>query len=325
MSVFAKVMREAFLARHARIERAARDAVRIQYRTLHELLRAARRTEWGRRYDFGTIRSAEEFARRVEARDYDAMAPDVERMRRGGSDVMCAGRVRMFARSSGTISSRSKYIPVTREALRGNHLRGMADTVTLYLASNPALRLFEGRTLTLGGSCSRDEHGALTGDLSALTISAAGRLGGVVRAPSLRTALMEDFDAKCEAVCRECAGSRITALAGVPSWNLALLRRLTEFTGRRCVAEVWPDVELFMHGGVSFRPYREAFAEIMGRPINYWECYNASEGFIAVAERAGCDEMRCCLCPTTDATTSSKRRAWRCRWRGSRRAASMRC
>ena len=291
MSVFAKLLRGAFLARCGRIERAARSAVEIQYRTLDELLRRGRRTDFGRTYGLDAVRGPEDFARTVAVFDYESFSPHIERMRRGESDVACKGRVTMFARSSGTTSSRSKYIPVTREALRRNHLRGMADTVSLYLAANPASRLFEGRTLTLGGSCCRDGYGALVGDLSALTLHAAGRMSGAVRAPSLRTALMEDFDAKCEAICRECAAERITALAGVPSWNLALLRRVTEFAGRRMALEVWPDLELFMHGGVSFKPYREAFAEAVGGAINYMECYNASEGFVAVAERAGCEDM----------------------------------
>ncbi len=291
MSVFEKVMRRAFLARYGRMERAARRAVEIQYGTLDELLRNGRRTAFGREHGLADVRGPVEFARAVEVCGYAEFAPYVERMRRGESDVACRGRVGMFARSSGTTSSRSKYIPVTREALRRSHLRGMADAVTLYLAANPASRLFGGRTLTLGGSCRRDEYGALVGDLSALTIMAAGRAAGVLRAPDMRTALMEDFDAKCEAICRCCAGGDITALAGVPSWNLALLRRLLEFTGRSCVLDVWPGMELFMHGGVSFGPYREAFAEVMGGEVNYWECYNASEGFIAAAERAGSGEM----------------------------------
>ena len=171
-----------------------------------------------------------------------------------------------------------------------NHLRGMADVVSLYLAGNPASHLFDGRTLTLGGSC-RVESGALVGDLSALLISAVGRWGEMVRAPSRSAALMADFDAKCEAVCRECAEERIVALAGVPSWNMALLRRLLEYTGRRSVLEVWPDLELFMHGGVSFAPYRSAFVDVMGGKINYLESYNASEGFVAIAGECGSDEM----------------------------------
>ena len=282
-------MREAMLARCRRIERVVGSAVEVQYSTLISLLERGRNTAFGRRYGLDSVHNAEQFAQRVEVFDYDSFEPFVERMRRGESNVTCEGKVTMFARSSGT-SARSKYIPVTQRALRMNHLRGMCDVVSLYLAGNPASHLFDGRTLTLGGSC-RVESGALVGDLSALLISAVGRWGEMMRAPSRRVALMADFDAKCEAVCRECAKERIVALAGVPSWNMALLRRVLEYTGKRSVLEVWPDLELFMHGGVSFAPYRSAFADVMGGKINYLEIYNASEGFIAIAEQYGSDEM----------------------------------
>ena len=282
-------MRGVMLARCRRIERAVCGAVEVQYSTLESLIERGCNTVFGRRYGLNSVHNAEQFARRVEVFDYDSFEPFVERMRRGESNVTCEGRVKMFARSSGT-SARSKYIPVTERALKMNHLRGMADVVSLYLAGNPASHLFDGRTLTLGGSC-RVESGALVGDLSALLISAVGRWGEMVRAPSRSAALMADFDAKCEAVCRECAEERIVALAGVPSWNMALLRRLLEYTGRRSVLEVWPDLELFMHGGVSFAPYRSAFVDVMGGKINYFESYNASEGFVAIAGECGSDEM----------------------------------
>ena len=289
MSVFGKFMRGVMLARCSRIERAVDSAVEVQYSTLESLLERGRNTAFGRRYGLDSVHNAEQFALRVEVFDYDSFEPFVERMRRGESNVTCEGRVTMFARSSGT-SARSKYIPVTQRALRMNHLRGMADVVSLYLAGNPASHLFDGRTLTLGGSC-RVENGTLVGDLSALLISSVGRWGEIMRAPSRSVALMADFDAKCDAVCRECAKERIVALAGVPSWNMALLRRVLEYTGRRSVKEVWPDLELFMHGGVSFAPYRNAFADVMGGKINYMESYNASEGFVAIAEQCGSDEV----------------------------------
>ncbi len=289
MSVFGRFMRGVMLARARRIERAVESAVEVQYSTLDSLLERGRYTAFGREYGLHSVHSAEQFAERVRLFDYDMFEPYVERMRRGESNVTCEGRVEMFARSSGT-SSRSKYIPVTKRALRLNHLRGMADTVTIYLAGNPSSRLFEGRSLTMGGSCHR-EGDALVGDLSALLINYVGRWGEMVRAPSRRAALIEDFDAKCDAICRECEHERITAIAGVPSWNMALLRRLLERTGRRLVLDVWPDLELFMHGGVSFAPYKDAFEDVMGGEINYLESYNASEGFVAIADRCGSNEM----------------------------------
>lgn len=289
MSVFGRFMRGLMLARMHRIECAVDNAVEMQYSMLEMLLEQGRNTDFGRRYALRSVHNAEQFAQRVERFDYDSFEGYVERMRRGERDVSCEGRVRMFARSSGT-SARSKYIPVTERALQMNHLRGMADVVALYLKCNPSSSLFDGRTLTLGGSC-REEWGALVGDLSALLITRAGRWGEILRAPSRQAALIDDFDAKCEAICRECVHERITAIAGVPSWNMALMRRVLEYTGQRSVLDVWPDLELFMHGGVSFRPYREAFADVMGGEINYLESYNASEGFVAIAEWCGSEDM----------------------------------
>ncbi len=282
-------MRQAMLARCGRIERAVRRAVEEQYATLDRLLRRGENTAFGREVGLGRVRNAEQFARAVRRFDYASFTPYIERMRRGERNVTTEGRVDMFARSSGT-SARSKYIPITRHALYGNHLRGMADAVALYLRANPSSGLFDGRTITMAGHCQREGR-ALVGDLSALLVVATGRWGELVRAPSRSVALIEDFDAKCEAISRECAGEDIRALAGVPSWNMALVRRLLEWRGVEHLCDVWPNVELFMHGGVSFRPYRAAFEDAVGRKINYLESYNASEGFIAVAEECNSDEM----------------------------------
>ena len=289
MSVFGKMMRRAMVARCHRIERAVARAVEEQYATLNRLLARGRYTHFGQYEGLKHVRTPEQFARVVRRFDYASFAGYVERMRGGERDVTTAGRVEMFARSSGT-SARSKYIPVTLRALWHNHLRGMADTVALYLAANPSSHLFDGRTLTMAGECHR-ERGALVGDLSALLVATTGRWAEIVRAPSREVALTEDFDKKCRAICEECASEDIRALVGVPSWNMALLRRLLDYTGQRTVREVWPNVELFMHGGVSFRPYRAAFDDVMGEPIHYWESYNASEGFIATADRSDSDEM----------------------------------
>lgn len=289
MSVLGKVWREVMLARCGRIERSVHRAVERQYATLDSLLRQGENTSFGREFGLRSIRGAEDFIRRVPRFDYDSYEGYINRMRQGERNVTTEGRISMFARSSGT-SSRSKYIPLTRRALWRNHLRGMADVVSLYLDSHPASRLFDGLTLTLSGVTHREGE-ALVGDLSALMVAAIGDWSALFRAPSRRVAEIENFDHKCDAICRECAGQRIVALAGVPSWNMALLRRLLALTGRRTVKEVWPDVELFMHGGVSFRPYRDAFDCVMGGQIEYLESYNASEGFVAIAERCGSDEM----------------------------------
>lgn len=290
MSVFAKFMRRAMLARYGYIEHQVERAVEVQYSTLRNLLERCRYTAFGRRYGLHRVHNAEQFAERVGRFDYSSYQEYITRMRRGESNVACEGRVGMFAISSGSTSARSKYIPLTREMMRRNHLQGMADVVTMYLHENLSSRLFEGRTLTMGGSC-RVEDGALVGDLSALTMAFTGGWLSTVRAPNRKAALIEDFDTKCEAIWRECEKQRIVALAGVPSWTMALLRRVLEWSGKSSIADVWHHIELFMHGGVSFKPYREAFAQIMGRKMNYLESYNASEGFVAIADRCGSEDM----------------------------------
>ena len=290
MSVFGEIMRGVMATRCRRIDRAVANAVEEQYATLDALLRRSRHTMFGRRWGLATVRGAEQFASRVPRFDYGSYEEYIDLMRRGERNVCAPGRVGMFAVSSGSTSSRSKYIPVTQDSMRRNHLRGMADVVAMYLRANPLSRIFDGRTLTMGGSV-RVEQGALVGDLSALTIKAAGHWADALRAPSMSVALMSDFDAKCRAICEECARERVIAMAGVPSWTMAMLRRVLEYTGKSTISQVWHDMELFIHGGVSFKPYRESFRQVLGREINYMESYNASEGFVAIADRCGSDEM----------------------------------
>ena len=258
---------------------------------LRRLLRRGCLTEFGDRYDLRHIRSVEQFQNRVETFDYDTFRPYVERMMGGIRSVTTPGRVTLYARSSGTTSDRSKYIPLTRESLWRNHTQGMRDVATVYALGRPDTRAFGGKTLTLGGSC-RLEGGNLVGDLSALLIHETGFWSGWFRTPCRETALIPDFARKVERYCRECAGERVTAFAGVPSWNLALLRRMVEVTGRRNLCEVWPHLELFAHGGVGFEPYRTAFRELIpSDAMHYMETYNASEGFFAIADDASRNDM----------------------------------
>ncbi|MDE6069892.1 MAG: GH3 auxin-responsive promoter family protein, partial [Alistipes sp.] len=192
---------------------------------------------------------------------------------------------------SGTTSERSKYIPVTRRSLWWNHTLGMRDLATLVAEADPRTKLFDGKTLTLGGSCRREGRN-LVGDLSALLIRETEFVGRWLRAPKSRTAIIADFDRKAEAIARECAGEHVVAFAGVPSWNLALMRRVLEITGKRDLLEVWPDLELFAHGGVEFAPYRRSFeALIPSSRMRYMETYNASEGFFALADDPQRDDM----------------------------------
>lgn len=284
MSLRSILLRAYFSQRERAIDTFRRHPVETQARMFRQLLRRGRRTEFGWRYNLGRIRAPEQFASMVETFDYDTFKPYIERMLAGESDVTAPGRVTLFARSSGTTSDRSKYIPVTRESLWWNHTMGMRDVATVFAANNPRSKVFDGKTLTLGGSC-RQEGSNLVGDLSALLIHETTFWSGWFRAPKMQTALIADFDRKAEAICRECTGENITAFAGVPSWNLALMRRVLEYTGRSNLLEVWPNLCMFAHGGVEFTPYRRSFEELIPSPeMQYMETYNASEGFFALAD-----------------------------------------
>jgi len=273
------------------VDRQRRHAAELQRRTLAYIVARAPHTKFGVDHGLASGMDARRFAAAVPVRDYDALRPYVERMLGGERDVLWPGAVDMFARSSGTTSGRSKYIPVTREGFRRCHVGGMRDVAAMYVRSRPSTRVFGGRTLTLGGSCRR-EGGAYVGDLSALVVRGMPWLGGWFRLPRMRTAMIADFDEKVEAICRECTGRNVTAFAGVPSWNLSLMRRVLEYTGRRDLREVWPGLELFVHGGVAFEPYRAAFAELLpGGDFRYMETYNASEGFFAIGDEPSRDDM----------------------------------
>ena len=291
MSFRNTILKTWFSQRARAIDRFRRHPVETQERMLRRLVRRGRLTEFGDRYDLRHIRSVERFQSQVETFDYETFKPYVERMMAGVCSVTAPGRVRLFARSSGTTSDRSKYIPVTRESLWWNHTLGMRDVATLYAAAYPGTRVFDGKTLTLGGSCACEGRN-LVGDLSALLIHETTFWSGWFRAPRTETAIIPDFDEKCAAICRQCVGEPITAFAGVPSWNLALMRRVLEYTGRKNLLEVWPGLEMFAHGGVEFAPYRTSFEELIpSEKMKYMETYNASEGFFAMADDPSRSDM----------------------------------
>lgn len=291
MSLKSKILKTYFAQREAAIDRFRRHPHRVQAQMLDERLRRGRATTFGRQHGLDGVRTAEQFRAAVPVFDYDTYRPFRERMLAGERDVAAPGRVMLYAKSSGTTSDRSKYIPVTRESLWRNHTLGMRDVATLFAASHPGTQAFEGKTLTLGGSCRREGRN-LVGDLSAVLIHETTFWSGWFRAPRTQTAILDDFDRKCEQICRECAGERITAFAGVPSWNLALMRRVLECTGKRNLLEVWPELTLFAHGGVEFGPYRRSFEVLIpSTNMHYMETYNASEGFFAIADDPARDDM----------------------------------
>ncbi len=281
---------------YASLDRARTNPETAQRRLLSRLVRTARRTEVGRRWDFRTIDSYSMFVDRVPCRPYEEIRDEVMRMVAGEPDVLWPGVTRRYAQSSGTSDGRSKYVPVTDASLRGCHYRGSAMTVASYLHMHPESRMFAGKGLILGGSFAT----ALTdlprhvrvGDLSAHLIQSVGPLVEMMRVPSRSTALMEDWSVKLPALVSEASVRNVTNLSGVPSWFLTVLRGVLARTGAKEIHEVWPNLEVFFHGGISFGPYREQYDAIIDPSrMNYHETYNASEGFFAVRDSADTSAM----------------------------------
>lgn len=291
MSIQNNLLRSYFARRMKAIDHFCRYPAEVQGEMFRQLVAQGASTQFGRHYGLCADLSPEAFSARVEVQDYESFKPYIQRMLDGERNVSSPGRVEFFARSSGTTSDRSKFIPVTRESIWWNHTLGMRDVAAVYATANPHTKVFNGKTLTLGGACSR-ENGVLVGDLSAVLIRQTPFWSGWFRAPKMTTALLPDFDQKVEGICRECTREKITAFAGVPSWNLLLMRRVLEYTGKDNLLEVWPDLELFAHGGVSFGPYRKSFAKLIpSAAMTYLETYNASEGFFALADDPSRDDM----------------------------------
>ncbi len=260
-----------------------------QRRVLSSLISRAASTRWGLDHDYRSIRSYEAFAGRVDVTPYETLRPMVMAMIRGERDILWPGRCRWYAQSSGTADGRSKYIPVTDASLSLSHYAGGAEVVAHYLASNPASRLFAGKNLILGGSfASTLDHlpaGTHVGDLSATLIRRINPLVNLLRVPSRKVALMADWNRKLPALVSASVGEDITGLSGVPSWFMTLLRRVMEQTGAATIHDVWPNLEVFFHGGIAFAPYRDQYNTIC-RPekMHYVDNYNASEGFFAVQD-----------------------------------------
>ncbi|MBR7156933.1 MAG: GH3 auxin-responsive promoter family protein [Bacteroidales bacterium] len=235
------------------------------------------------------------FQNQVPIRDYDAFVPYIDRVRRGEQYVLWNQNVEWFAKSSGTSSDRSKFIPITPDSLKINHYGGFRRMLSWYVSQNPSTKIFNGKALTLGGSVKPDEMGSggtVYGDLSAVLLKNSSALVELFRTPERDVALMSDFNEKVMKICEESCSQNVTNFSGVPSWNLVLMQKVLEYTGKKDIREVWPSMELFMHGGIGFEPYREEYRKIIpGDGMNYLENYNASEGYFAFQDDLSINSM----------------------------------
>ena len=275
------------MPRQVELERHYTQGEELQHRVLAELVRKAADTEYGRKHTFSTIKRYDEFARNVPVNSYEELKGDIDRMRHGERDVLWPGQVKWYAKSSGTTNDKSKFIPVSADGLRNIHYKGGTDCVALYLRNYSKSRLFDGRALILGGSHSPNYNltNSLVGDLSAILIENINPLANLVRVPKKQTALLSDFELKRERIAQETLHKNVTNLSGVPSWMLSVLSRVMEISGKQHLEEVWPDIEVFFHGGVAFTPYRSQYEQLITKPdMRYMETYNASEGFFGLQD-----------------------------------------
>ena len=266
----------------------------IQKEVFLELLRKAADTEWGRKYKYERIGSIEEYQRTVPIQTYEDVRPWVDRLRAGEKEILWPGEVRWFAKSSGTTNDKSKYIPVTTEALEDCHFRGGKDVLALYVRNYPNTNLIWGKSLTLGGSTQINNFSnkSYYGDLSAILIENIPFWTQFIRTPSSDIALIEEFEEKIEKIIETSVNENVVGMAGVPSWYLVLLKRVLEKTGKKNILEVWPNLELFIHGGINFQPYREQYKELIpSAEMHYMETYNASEGFFAIQDNPSTQDM----------------------------------
>ncbi len=274
-----------FNSRVKKIERYATETESIQRNVLKHLITEASGTEWGIKHNYSSIKQYEEFAKSVGVQDYETLKNDIDRMRRGESDVLWKGRCKWFAKSSGTTNDKSKFIPVTPAGLQRVHYKGGFDVVATYVANNPKSRLFSGKALILGGSHSPNYNlqNSLVGDLSAILIENCSAFVNMMRVPKKEIALLSDFEEKMDKIARYTSTKNVTNLSGVPSWMMAVLKHMLDITGKKSVDEVWPNLEVFFHGGVAFTPYREQYHQLIRNSnMKYVETYNASEGFFGI-------------------------------------------
>jgi hypothetical protein len=294
MTLIPRAVQIVFAPRRKAVEHFRRHPAEVQAAQFRRLVRQGARTAFGHDHGLAAIRSVEEFARRIPVGEYEAIKPYIDRAREGEDSVLWPGRVRWFAQSSGTTGDVSKFIPVTRDGLRLCHMRGPMDIVGLTAALWPDTKAYDGVTLTLGGSHRLDPLGryARSGDLSSILIENTPLLGRCKRVPDVETALIPDFEKKVEQIARQTVSRRVTTFAGVPSWNLVMLHKILEITGKSNLLEIWPDLSLFVHGGMSFEPYRAEYERIIPSPrMKYLETYNASEGFFALQDDPASSDM----------------------------------
>ena len=264
----------------------------VQEEWLQKLIDNGKKTDFGKQYGFENIQNYKQFKTQIPISTYEDLEYSIKNLRQGSQNILWPSDTKWFAKSSGTSGSKSKFIPVTEESLIDCHFKGGKDMLSIYCENYPETTIFNGKSLILGGSheASLNKNGK-EGDLSAIIMDNLPLWVNIHRTPSKDIALMNDFEEKIEKIANISSQENVTNIAGVPSWMLVLFKRIIEKTGAKNMHEVWPNLELYMHGGVSFSPYRKQFEELLPKGVNYLETYNASEGFFGIQDKRNSEEM----------------------------------
>ena len=266
----------------------------VQQEWLNSLVTSAQNTEWGKMYDYKSILTPAQFKERVPIQNYDTLKPYIERMLKGEQNILWPSEIKWFAKSSGTTSDRSKFIPVSQEALDECHFKGGKDMISIYCNNRPNTQMFTGKGLVLGGShqinqLCQDIH---YGDLSAVLIKNLPMWAEYYRTPDMAIALMDNYEEKMDKMAEATIKENVTNISGVPTWTIVLAKKVLEITGKKNLLEVWPNLELYFHGAVNFTPYRAQFKELIPSPDMYYlETYNASEGFFGIQDQDNSEEL----------------------------------
>lgn len=279
--------------RYSAIEHWKNDPIQTQREVLQDLITHGQYSEIGRKYGMKDVFRVRDFKKAVPIHEYDQLQPYIERLMNGEENLLWNTPVNWFAKSSGTTSSKAKFIPITDESLHDCHYQGSKDVLTMYYNYNPDSDLLTGKGLVIGGShqIHKVNEEIQFGDLSAVLLQNSPFWAEWIRTPELSIALLDDWEVKIEKLAQSTINEVVTSISGVPTWTLVLIKRILEITGKSTLKEVWPDLELYLHGGVSFTPYREQFRKLIGGGVNYLEMYNASEGFFAAQQHPGDDGM----------------------------------
>lgn len=274
------------------IEHYMNHPIEVQDELLKSLLKTAKNTIWGSYYDYKSIKNWQDYNERVPVNDYESLLPFFTRIRSGEDNVLWPSQIKWFSKSSGTTSTKSKFIPISEECLTDCHYKGGKDMLALYCNNNPNTKVFSGMNLALGGSRQENDlnKDIFCGDVSAIIIDNLPFWAELYRVPKKDIALMPEWESKLEKMIEAVIPANVVSLSGVPSWMMVLLKKIEERTGKR-IMDIWPELEVYFHGGVSFVPYRTQFEEILPKGINYMETYNASEGFFGLQDRSDLDSM----------------------------------